>query len=106
MPLLEPLFVTPRPEWNNSKVIRGNVVEEVAKLRQALKGDIVVHGSAMLAQTLLEHDLADELRLMVYPVILGTGKRLFGGTSDKKPWRLTASQTVGDGVTILTYARA
>jgi dihydrofolate reductase len=87
-------------------VLRGDVVEEVAKLRQEHDGDIVVHGSIRLAQTLLEHDLVDELRLMVYPVVLGTGKRLFGETSDKKPLRLTDSKIVGDGVAILTYEPA
>jgi dihydrofolate reductase len=94
------------PEWNNSTVLRGDVVEEVAKLRQEHDGEIVVHGSIRLAQTLLEHDLVDELRLMVYPVVLGTGKRLFGETSDKKPLRLTDSKIVGDGVAILTYEPA
>src|SRR3954471_18778033 len=73
------------PEWNNSTVLNGDVVEEVGKLRQELDGDIVVHGSAMLVQTLLEHDLVDQLRLMVFPVVLGSGKRLFGDTSDTKP---------------------
>jgi dihydrofolate reductase len=91
------------PEWNNSTVLKGDVVEEVTKLRQELDGDIVVHGSARLVQTLLEHDLVDELRLMVFPVVLGTGKRLFGETSDKKPLGLVDSKTVGDGVAILTY---
>ena len=90
-------------KWKNTTVLRGNAVEEISKLKQTLKGEIVVHGSAKLVQTLIEHDLADELRLMVYPVVLGTGKRLFGATSDKKRWRLVASQTVGDGVMILTY---
>ena len=69
-------------------------------------GDIVVHGSAQLVQALLENDLVDELRLMVFPVVLGSGKRLFGETSDKKPLRLTDSKTVGDGVSILIYERA
>lgn len=89
--------------WKNTTVLRGNAVEEISKLKHALKGEIVVHGSAKLVQTLIEHDLANELRLMVYPVVLGTGKRLFGTTSDKKRWRLVASQTVGDDVLILTY---
>ena len=93
------------PAWNNSTVLKGDVEEEVAKLRQELDGDIVVHGSARLVQTLVEHDLVDELRLMVYPVVLGSGKRLFGKTSDKKPLRLVDSKVVGDGVAILTYAR-
>jgi dihydrofolate reductase len=94
------------PEWNNSTVLRGDVVEEVAKLRQELDGDIVVHGSARLVQTLVEHDLVDELRLMVFPVVLGSGKRVFGETSDKKRLRLVDSKVVGDDVTILTYQPA
>ena len=94
------------PEWNNSTVLKGDVVEEVSKLRQGADGDIVVHGSARLVQTLLEHDLVDEVRLMVFPVVLGSGKRLFGETSDKKPLRLVDSKTVGDGVTILVYEPA
>jgi dihydrofolate reductase len=91
------------PEWNNSTVLKGDVVEEVRKLKQEQDGDIVVHGSARLVQTLIEHDLVDELRLMVYPVVLGSGKRLFGETSDKKPLRLVDSKVVGDGVTIVIY---
>jgi dihydrofolate reductase len=91
------------PEWNNSTVIDGDVREEVGKLRDELDGDIVVHGSAQLVQTLLEHDLVDEVRLMVFPVVLGTGKRIFGETTDKKPLQLIDSKTVGDGVTILVY---
>ena len=94
------------PTWNNSTVLKGDLVEEVSKLRQELEGDIVVHGSAQLVQWLLEHDLVDELRLMVFPVVLGAGKRLFGDTSDKKPLRLVDSKTVGDGVAILIYQRA
>jgi dihydrofolate reductase len=91
------------PEWNNSTVLKGDVVEEVSRLRGAPGGDIVVHGSPQLVQTLLEHDLIDELRVMVFPVVLGTGKRLFGDTSDKKRLRLTDSRTVGDGIAILIY---
>src|SRR6266568_571976 len=91
------------PEWNNSTVLKGDVVEEVGKLREEQEGDIVVHGSARLVQTLIEHDLVDELRLMVYPVVLGSGKRLFGETSDKKSLRLLDSKVVGDGVAILIY---
>jgi len=94
------------PEWNNSTVIDGDVAEEVAKLRSKHDGDIVVHGSVQLAQTLLESDLVDVLNLMVFPVVLGSGKRLFGETSDKKPLRLTDSKVVGDGVAILVYERA
>jgi len=91
------------PEWNNSTVLKGDVAKEVAKLRQERDGDIVVHGSARLVQTLLEHDLVDELRLMVFPVVLGSGKRLFGETTDKKSMRLVDSKVVGDGVAILVY---
>jgi dihydrofolate reductase len=94
------------PEWNNSTVLGGDVVQEVSKLRQETDGNIVVHGSGQLAQTLVEHDLVDELRLMVFPVVLGAGKRLFGDTSAKKRLRLTDSKTVGDGVTILIYQPA
>jgi dihydrofolate reductase len=91
------------PEWNNSTVLKGELAEEVSKLKQEQDGDIVVHGSAQLVQALLENDLVDELRLMVFPVVLGSGKRLFGDTSDKKGLRLTDSKTVGDGVDILVY---
>jgi dihydrofolate reductase len=91
------------PEWNNSTVIEDDVLGQVARLREDLDGDIVVHGSATLVQTLVENDLVDELRLMVFPVVLGGGKRLFGETSDKKPWRLVDSKVVGDGVSILIY---
>ncbi len=94
------------PTWNNSTVLRGDVVEEVSKLRRAPGGNIVVHGSRMLAQTLIDHDLVDELRLMVFPVVLGNGKRLFGDTSDKKRLRLKDSKMVGDGVAILIYEPA
>ena len=90
-------------EWNNSHLLKGDVVNEVSKLKERLKGELVVHGSATLVQTLLEHGLVDELRLMVYPVILGSGKRLFGEMSDKKNLRLTESRTVGDGILILIY---
>jgi dihydrofolate reductase len=94
------------PEWQNTTVLDGDVKDAVAKVRDAHDGDVVVHGSASLAQALLENDLVDELRLMVFPVVLGTGLRLFGETSDKKPLKLTSSQAVGDGVAILVYERA
>jgi len=92
-----------RAEWTNTTLLKGDVVEEVSKLRHDLDGELVVHGSAQLVQTLLEHDLVDEFRLMVFPVVLGTGKRLFGDTSDKKRLRLASSKTVGDGIAILVY---
>ena len=76
------------------------------KLRDGIAGEIVVHGSARLVQALIEHDLVDELRLMVFPVVLGSGKRLFGETTDKKSLRLAHSKVVGDGIAILTYERA
>jgi dihydrofolate reductase len=91
------------PEWTNSTVLGGDVVEEVSKLKQELDGEIVVHGSARLAQTLIEHDLVDELRLMVFPIVLGSGKRLFGDLSDPKRFRLKESSSVGDGISILIY---
>jgi dihydrofolate reductase len=91
------------PEWTNTTVLDGDVEEAVAGLKREQDGDIVVHGSPRLVQSLLEHDLVDELRLMVYPVVLGTGKRLFDETSDKKPLQLVDSRVVGDGVAILVY---
>jgi dihydrofolate reductase len=94
------------PEWNNSTVLKGDVADEIPKLKQQHDGDIVVHGSARLVQTLIDDDLVDELRLMVFPVVLGSGKRLFGETSDKKSLRLVDSKMVGDGVAILTYEPA
>jgi dihydrofolate reductase len=91
------------PEWNNTTVLEGDPVEAVKKLKAEQDGTIVVHGSIQLAQTLLEHDLVDQLNLMVFPVILGAGMRLFGDTSDKKRLELKESRTVGDGVLILIY---
>jgi dihydrofolate reductase len=89
--------------WNNTEVLRGDLVEDVARLKQRFDGDIVVHGSAQLVQALLQLDLVDELRLMLFPVVLGSGKRLFDGTEDLKPFRLASSSVAGDGVAILTY---
>jgi dihydrofolate reductase len=93
-------------KWSNSTVLKGDVVSEVSKLKQELAGEIVVPASIQLVHTLMEHDLVDELRLMIYPVVLGAGERLFGETSDKKPMRLVDTRTVGDGLTLLTYERA
>jgi dihydrofolate reductase len=84
-------------------VLEGDVLDEVSKLRQELNGEIVVLGSPQLARTLIGNDLVDELRLMVYPVVLGAGARLFSETSGKKPMRLVDTQSVGDGIAILTY---
>jgi dihydrofolate reductase len=94
------------PTWNNTTVLGGDFVAAVTKLKDSLDGEIVVHGSAQLAQGLIEHDLVDELRLMVFPVVLGSGKRLFGATRAKKSLRLSDSKMVGDGIAILTYEPA
>ena len=94
------------PEWNNTTVLEGDVVEAVSKLKQEQDGDIVVHGSPRLVQTLVEHDLVDQYNLMVFPVVLGAGKRFFGETTDKKALRLVDSKVVGDGVAILVYQPA
>jgi len=93
------------PEWNNTTVLSGDVVDEVRKLKERYDGDIVVHGSPQLVQTLIEHDLVDALHLQVYPVIVGAGKRLFGETSATKRLRLTSTKTVGGGIHILIYER-
>jgi dihydrofolate reductase len=91
------------PEWNNSTVLKGDPVTEVSKLKQELGGEIVVPASYQLARTLIEHDLVDELRLVVFPVVLGAGERLFGETSKQKPMRLLGAKTIGDGLAYLTY---
>ena len=93
------------PAWNNSTVLEGDAAEAVAKLKEEIDGVILVGGSAQLAQTLFDNDLVDEVRLMVFPVVLGSGKRLFGDSSDKLRLRLASSKTVGDGITINTYER-
>jgi dihydrofolate reductase len=94
------------PDWTNTTVLEGDLAESVGKLRDELDGEIVVHGSAQLVQGLIENGLVDELRLMVFPVVLGSGKRLFGETSDKRRLRLTDSEVVGDGVLIQIYEPA
>jgi len=91
------------PEWSNSIVLKGDVVSEISKLKHELEGDLVVPASYQLGRTLIEHDLVDELRLVVFPVVLGSGERLFGTTSDKKPLRLLRTGTIGDGLASLTY---
>ena len=91
------------PDWNNSTVLKGDVVKEISGLKHELQGEIDVPASFQLARTLIEHDLVDELRLKIFPVVLGAGERLFGETSDKKPVRLLDARTVGDGVAYLTY---
>ncbi len=92
------------PEWNNSTVLKGDAVDVVSKLKEELDGEIVVAGSIRLVRTLMEHDLVDELRLMIYPVVLGAGERLFGETSNEKPMRLVDTRTVDD-LAYLTYER-
>jgi dihydrofolate reductase len=94
------------PEWTNSTVLGGDLAEEVRRLKDAHEGDVLVHGSPTLVQALVARDLVDELRVMVFPVVLGTGKRLFGETGEKKSLRLVDSRIVGDGVAILTYRPA
>jgi dihydrofolate reductase len=91
------------PAWNNTTVLRGDVANEVAKLKHQVAGDIVLAGSFQLLRTLLEHQLVDELRLMIYPVVLGAGARLFGETSDKKAMRLVDANTVGNDLVCLRY---
>jgi dihydrofolate reductase len=95
-----------RPTWKNTRVLSGGLAEEVARLKEDVHGDISVAGSIQLVQGLLEHDLVDELRLMTFPVLLGTGRRLFGQTPDKSVWKLTESITVGEGVLITILQRA
>ena len=91
------------PDWNNSTVLKGDAVEEVSKLKHELDGEIVVLGSFRLLRALFERDLVDELRLKVYPVVLGAGDRLFGETGDTMPMRLVDARTIGDGIVFLTY---
>jgi len=91
------------PGWNNSTVLKGDVVEEVSKLKQELHGEIVVPASFQLLRTLMEHGLVDELRLKIFPVVLGDGERLFTEIGDKKPIRLLDAQTVEGGIAYLTY---
>ncbi len=91
------------PRWSNATILRGEVADEVSKLKQQLDGDIVVYARYQLERTLIEHDLFDELRLVFFPVVLGAGERLFGETSDKKPMRLVDTKTIGDGLAFLTY---
>jgi dihydrofolate reductase len=92
-----------QPSWSNATILKGDVVEEVSKLKQKVAGEILIYASYQLVRTLIEHDLVDELRLVVFPVMLGSGERLFGETSDKKPLRLLSTRTIGDGLAFLTY---
>lgn len=92
-----------RPVWSNSTVLKGDVVDEVAKLKREVDGEILVYASYQLVRTLLEHDLVDELRLVVFPVVAGAGERLFGENGVTTPLRLVATRTIGDGLAFLTY---
>jgi dihydrofolate reductase len=91
------------PKWTNATVLTGNVVDEVARLRQKVDGDIVVYASAQLGRTLIDNDLVDELRLFVFPVVVGDGERLFGETGGTKPFRLAGSRTIGNCLAFLSY---
>jgi dihydrofolate reductase len=91
------------PVWNNSTVLRGDLVTELSKLKQKVDGDILVYASYQLGHALMESDLVDELRLVIFPVVLGAGERLFGGTSDKKGLRLVDTRTLGEGLLFVTY---
>jgi dihydrofolate reductase len=90
-------------KWSNSTIIKGDVVGEISKLKRQISGEILVYASYQLVHTLIEHDLVDELRLVIFPVVLGAGQRLFGATSDKRPLRLVDVTTIGDGLTFVTY---
>jgi dihydrofolate reductase len=94
------------PEWNNTRVLRGELVDDVTALKKEVEGELQVAGSIQLAQALIANDLVDEIHLMTFPVILGTGRRLFGETTDKTTWQLTESRTVGEGVLITIFQRA
>ncbi len=95
------------PEWNNTTVLKGDVIDEVSSLKEQVDGIVQAPGSLRLVQELLEHDLVDELHLMVFPVMLGTGRRLFGELTEKMDWRLTEAKPVGpDGVLVVIYERA
>jgi dihydrofolate reductase len=91
------------PKWSNSTVLKGDVVDTVSKLKQELDGEILIYASYQLGRTLIEHDLVDEARLVVFPVMLGAGERLFAETSERKPMRLLDTKTIGDGLVLLTY---
>ena len=85
------------------ELLKGDVVKDVSKLKQDIEGEILIYASYQLVQTLIEHGLVDEFRLVIFPVVLGAGKRLFGESSDKTPLRLVRTQTIGEGLSLLTY---
>jgi dihydrofolate reductase len=94
------------PKWTNVTVMKGDVISEVSELKRQIQGEIVVYASRQLVHTLMEHDLVDELRLTVFPVVLGAGERLFAESSDKTPLRLIGTEPIGGGLAYLTYERA
>ncbi|GAA4419069.1 dihydrofolate reductase family protein [Georgenia halophila] len=94
------------PAWNNTHVVSGDVVRNVTRLKDEIDGELQIPGSIRLVQELIEHDLVDEIRLMTFPVVLGTGRRLFGETTEKTTWRLADVTTVGEGIPITTFRRA
>jgi dihydrofolate reductase len=94
-----------KPQWTNSTILTGDPVTEAVKLKQELAGEIVVNGSIQLVHALLAHDLVDELRLIVFPVVVGAGRRMFGETAGVMLLRLVSARTIGDGLTQLTYQR-
>jgi dihydrofolate reductase len=93
------------PKWSNSTVLKGAVTDEVGQLKRRLDGGIVIPGSITLVRTLIKHGLVDELRLMIYPVVLGDGERLFTTMADKISMHLVDSRTLDDGLVYLTYER-
>jgi dihydrofolate reductase len=94
------------PRWSNTTVLSGDTVRAVAKLKQEVDGEILIYASYQLVRTLIEHDLVDELRLTIFPVVLGEGERLFGETKDSKPMRLVSARTIGDNLVLLAYQLA
>jgi dihydrofolate reductase len=91
------------PKWSNSIVLKNDVVKEVSTLKQQIDGDILIYASYQLVRTLIDHGLVDEFRLVIFPVVIGAGERLFGEASDKTPLRLLHCETVGEGLPLLTY---
>jgi dihydrofolate reductase len=91
------------PKWSNSTLLKGDVVKEVSKLKEEINGDILIYASYQLVRTLMDHGLVDEFRLVIFPVVLGAGERLFADANDKTPLRLVSTQPVGEGLPLLTY---
>ena len=94
------------PKWSNATVLKGDIAKEVSTLKTEINGEIIVYASFQLVHTLIEHDLVDEFRLFVFPVVIGAGKRLFGETSQTKPLRLVDTKSIGQGLVFVTYELA